>query len=99
MIKVRNGTIRTDVKDLCSSCSWAIRRTDFNGQLIVKCTHFEIFLKQPTVECTSYDDKSKTSLDELYKTAWILHGNSKGKIGFSPMKELPEEEQRKIRGY
>ena len=94
---IRGGTTKT--LDVCRSCANLFRRVDDRGERRF-CTqqwdHPEL-LRSPVSECSEFEEKYSTSLNDLRKIAWILRTDKGGKsIGFSRYDDLSEKEQEKI---
>ena len=74
VIKVQDGTVRSDTKTLCLSCIHGhVIRGRNNEQKIVCGRMMENgLLNFPVVECNMYQDKSKPSLHDMEDIAWML---------------------------
>lgn len=87
--------------DLCSTCRHAFIREDVNGKRSVRCqAGYEDrgFMTAPTVMCNHYDDKTKASVKDMEKLAWIIVPSQarNGPMGFKPYKEMTNDERRKL---
>lgn len=101
-IKVRDGTPVSHSNSLCHTCSNAMY---FRGAAVsekkILCSELkngygtEEVPYEIIVECTSYQDKSKQSLYEMKKIAYILKTDPRGKpIGFMPNKDFRAEQKK-----
>lgn len=84
VLKIEQGTQR-GTGDLCRTCSHStIARGDQHE--IRYCDHLrrEVWFEVRT--CNDYSERGRTSLHDLYQTAWILEPSkaAKGQFGFSP---------------
>ena len=56
-----------------------------NLQQVIYCNEVSFRDNQitfPVVECSEYDDKSRPSLADYYKTGWIIESRNRGPVGF-----------------
>lgn len=95
-LKVRNGTQEHSGENLCLSCRRSTWRKDRSGHTYIQCHAFERKVDSVTVECSEYDDKGRPALWDMEKIAWVLMSDKKGPIGFRPIKDLTDEEKRKL---
>jgi len=85
-MKVRGGTTRGDQSSLCKSCSSShIIRGEKLDDEITYCFHYGERVRVPfkVLECNVWDDKSKASVHDMAKIAWIVNSDRKaGRAGF-----------------
>lgn len=65
------------------------------SQESIYCHNIGEFLRNRVVQCSSYKCQTDTSLSDMRESAWILSTDkAKNKIGFQPVKEWREANQR-----
>ncbi len=89
-IKVRGGTRDGNQPALCGTCRLATTiKGEAESQDRVYCRAIDG--RQVTVkvlDCSSYNDKAKPALSDLYEIAWVLEtSKNRRAIGFTPWKE------------
>lgn len=91
MLKVRNGT-KPDGPSLCKSCrNGTIMCSGVNNQEKTYCDSISEYIHMKVTECSSYDDKSQPSRDQMERVAWILYGERGKEIGFMPASEFKKK--------
>lgn len=80
MIRIVGGTPRSDRPSLCDTCSYYTKMRSERDQTLAQCSRLDIPIRSKIVECTSYDQRDPTPL--VYKTAWILGTDNRGKLKF-----------------
>ena len=99
MIKVHGGTRSDADKMLCRSCHNGTVAEGPDGTLI-RCSDMGQTIRFKVTECTSYSDKGRPHLADLYRSAWILSTDKKNRqIGFLPYKKWKEENPRDSEAY
>lgn len=94
--KIVKGTTTGDGTPLCHTCRWAtIVRGPQLGHEIVSCARVsDDRITFPVVSCTSYLDRSLTSLRDMEDVAWILRSDARRKeIGFVRARDLKPRER------
>lgn len=83
-LKIYKGTRTMEAPRLCDTCTYGlVARGPLESEETVFCRLSERPVHIRVVECTSYYDRTATSLVEFEKIAWVLHVDSKRqKIGF-----------------
>lgn len=98
MIKVHGGTMSDEGQMLCCSCRNGTVAEGPKG-VLVKCSEMGERIRFRVTKCGAYDDRAKTSIGDLYRTAWILSTDKKRQIGFAPYKKWKEENPRDLEAY
>lgn len=97
-LKILNGTTTGAGTPLCHTCRWAtIVRGPRLSHEIVACSMLadrDNRVRFPVVSCTSYSDRSRTSLRDMEDVAWILRSDERRKqIGFVRARDLKPRER------
>jgi hypothetical protein len=100
-IKVHGGTPQDHQRSLCSTCAYSlILQGAAVSERKVLCSELKNGYGQEEVpfeivtECSAYSDKTKPSLHEMQKIAFILKTDPRGKpIGFVPNRQFRVEEK------
>lgn len=89
--KVQNGT-RTDGPSLCCTCQHAQRmRGAAESKEVVHCGYVGRRILFNVIECSNYYRKGQPTIQDLYKTAWILETSKNPRnIGFVPYRDWRE---------
>lgn len=87
MNKVQGGTPKT-AKSLCIGCRNATILKGLNFEEVIYCSELpgwsgESKITFPVVECSKFDDKSRPSLNDYYKTGWVIESRNRGPVGFT----------------
>jgi hypothetical protein len=84
-IKVKDGTPVGNYS-ICNTCSWGLVMKGFRtSEELVYCMrpYPDVIVPFPVRECSSYDDKTLPSKEDMEKTAWILLSKQiNRKVGF-----------------
>jgi hypothetical protein len=95
--RIHQATTTGQDTPLCQTCRWAtIVRGPGLNQEIVSCGRLadDGRITFPVVSCTSYADRSLTSLRDMEDIAWILRSDSRrNQIGFVRARDLKPRER------
>ncbi len=80
--KVRGGTPKGSTS-LCLRCRSAFVVRGLNLEEIVDCRKMEMRMTFRVESCSQFDDKSRPSLYEMERVAWIVTSRNRGPVGFS----------------
>lgn len=75
-------------KTKCSTCNYSFIYSTVRDT-VVEC-HYgkDKIMREPVVECSSYEEKNSQSLYEMKEKAWILEVKKGRVIGFVSQEEL-----------
>lgn len=89
LIKIEQGTAFHSGQNLCRSCVYGwVRETTKEEAIFCENVQPTIRMRDPVVRCSQYKDKTATSLNDMYKMAFILETDKrKNVVGFVSAKE------------
>ena len=92
-LKVLHGTRSSHAPRLCDTChSGVVRRGAAESDEHIFCTIIEREVRTRVVECNRYDDRTKPSLWDLRKIAWVLQTDTKRQpIGFLRVRDWEKQ--------
>jgi len=85
VVKVQNGTTRSNSQSLCRTCRFAHIIKGFNNEHEVRCGRVDpsLRIRYDVAECTEYEHATAPTLGRMEDTAWILMTKKTGNvIGF-----------------